>query len=194
MRALQTLDVLLHGQRAAVFPSLAYQRTHQLAPERFQPDFQSLQSAVVLHEHGLVLRRPRPDRGEEFLVLLVLPQRFPVRSHHAGPERGEELALEPFLGVGLAHDGALEVQELAVDALEQCDQLGAIGQFCLDTLFQYTDKFVEGAVQCLVGPLRRRHAEQSGEELAGRGLKPGGATFEYPGSRQKSMDIGKSTG
>lgn len=135
IRPFQTADLLLHTDRAAVPPP--HERADELPSQRLEVALERDEFAVVFDEEGLVLRRLGADRGEELSVLLVLAQQRVVGAHDAGPEGAEEFRLEALLGVAFADDGALQVEELAVDVLEQGEEGGRVGEFGVDAFFEH---------------------------------------------------------
>lgn len=187
IRALETTDLLLDTDRAAVAPS--HKRTDKLPPQRLEVALERDQLAIVLDEEGLVLRRLGADRSEELLVLLVLAQQGVVGAHDAGPEGAQELRLEALLRVALADDGALQVEELAVDVLEEGEEGGRVGEFGVDAFFEDVEELVESAVQGLRGALRVGGAEDCSEELAERGGEAGRWVLQEANVGEESVDV-----
>lgn len=120
----------------------------------------------MLHEQTLILRRLGAHTRKQGSIALVLSQRGGIGTDDAGPERAQELELEVLLRRGLADGDALQVEELPVDALEEGEEGGGIGQFAVDALFEDREEFVEGAVQGLMRALRGGGTEESGEGAA----------------------------
>lgn len=78
----------------------------------------------------------RADVDEELFVLLVFAEHGCVRTNEFGPKGGEEVAFESFLGVGLADDGALQVEELAVDGFKEGEEGRGMSEFAVDGFFE----------------------------------------------------------
>ncbi len=161
---LQAADLLFHADGAAVLAP--HQRAHQLSAQALQIAFERHQFPVVLHQHALVRSRLGPHRREEHFVLLVLAQPRRVGAHDAHPHRAEEFALEPLLRVRLPDDGALEVEELAVDRLEQREEGRAVGELGIDAFFKHAQELVERPVQSLMRALGSGGPEEIGKEGA----------------------------
>ena len=145
----------------------------------------------MLDQHALVGRRLGPHARQQVLVLLVLAQARRVGAHDAHPHRREELALETLLRVGFTDDGALQVEELAVDGLKESEERGAVGELRIDAFFQHAEELVEGTVQGLMRALRQGGAEKVGEESSKRGGEASGTILEHAKAREKGVDVGE---
>lgn len=64
---------------------------------------------------------------QELFILLIFAQQARVGAHNADPEARKKFALEAFLCVRFANDGALKVEKLAVNGFEKSKKRGATG-------------------------------------------------------------------
>lgn len=148
----------------------------------------------MLNQQPLVPRGLGPHAREQVFVFLVLAQGGGVGADEARPEGGEELAFEALLGVGFADDGALQVEELPVDGLEEGEERDRVGELGVDAVLEDGEELVEGAVQGVVRALGGRGAEEVGEEAAERGGEAGGAGLEHAEAGEEGVDVGEGGG
>ncbi|KAI4143212.1 MAG: hypothetical protein LQ340_007085, partial [Diploschistes diacapsis] len=143
----------------------------------------------VLDQQILVRDRLLPHALQQHPVLLVLPQLGPPGAHGAHPEAGEHLALQPLLRVELAHGGALQVEELAVDVGEEGEETGGVRELRVDGLLQRGQEFREGALERQARLLGRRARDQRREdEVEGRRGSAGGVRVrEHAQGREEGV-------
>lgn len=70
------------------------------------------------------------------------------------------------LRVGLAHDGARQVEELVVDGFKETEQAERGGEFVVDGLFENGEEFGKSALESLARALRVGEAKDGGGEGA----------------------------
>ena len=167
----------------------ADQRADQLPAQGLEVDLEGLETAVVLHDQVLVADGPGPHVDQEQLVLLVLSQRGGVGADKFRPQRGEEVAFQPFLGVGLADHRALQVEELAVDGFEEGEEGGGVGELAVDGFFEYVEEFVEGAGEGDARSLGRGGAKDFRDQAAEEGRFA--TVFEEIATVEEAVDIVK---
>lgn len=88
----------------------------------------------------------------------------------------------------------MEVEELAIDGLEEGEERGGVGEFAVDAFFEHAQELVEGAVQGLVRALGGGGAEEVGEEPAEGGGEAGGAGLEDAEAGEERVQVGEGGG
>ena len=187
VRAIQAPNLLLDTQRTTIITP--HQRTNQFPPQRLEIDFQVQQFPIVVDEEMFILDGASAHVGEEFAVFLVFAELGGVGAEDARPEGGKEFAFHALLGVRLADDGALEVEELPVDGFEEGEEGGRVGEFRVDAFFEDGEELVEGALERLACALRPGGPEEVSHGAAKRGGEAGAAGLEDADAAEDGVDV-----
>lgn len=179
---------------AAVVPGPPDQGADELAAQRLEVRLQRQQLPVVLEEDALVADRLLAHVAQQVPVALVLGDLAGAGPQDAGPQRGEQVGVRGLLQGRLARHHAPQVEELAVDGLEEREELQRVLQLGLDGLLEDAHELRERALQRRVRPLRLRHAEYvrhkgaEGRRQARRGV------FEQARRAEEVVEVGVGCG
>lgn len=128
----------------------------------------------MIHERQFVLHSLILDTGKQLFILLKLRNPRAIATNTPAPELRKftiRCCFVAFLAVRFADDGALQVEELAVDCFEEAEEGGRVGEFGVDAFFEDVKEFGKGALESGFGDLVVGLAEEVGEEFGGAGAE-----------------------
>lgn len=142
----------------------------------------------MLDEEALVADGLVADVAEEEAVLLELADVGGAGAEDAGPEAGEEVGVGLLLLGGLADDGAGEVEEVAVDGLEEGEEGDGVLELAGDGLLEDGEELVEELLDEALLALGVGGAEDEEGDGADGGGGAGGV-LEDVGGREDAVDV-----
>jgi len=128
----------------------------------------------MVHQRQFILHRLVLDTGKQLFVFLKLRNPRAIAADAPTPEL-RKLTISgrfvAFLAVGFANNGALQVQELAIDSFKEAEERSRVSEFSIYAFFEDIQEFSKGALERGFGDLVVGLAEEVGEEFGGAGAE-----------------------